>query len=68
MRIGGQQEEFIKWYTQQVRAATTPQVNKLINSTKGQTSEYMQNIMGGRLMKTPEDVRQELLQRQQMEQ
>ena len=68
MQIGGQQEEFIKWYTQQVRAATTPQVNKLINSTKGQASEYMQNIMGGRLMKTPEDVRQELLQRQQMEQ
>ena len=68
MQMGGQQEEFIKWYTQQVRAATTPQVNKLINSTKGQASEYMQNIMGGRLMKTPEDVRQELLQRQQMEQ
>lgn len=55
-RIGGKQEEFSKWYVQQLRAASTPQANKLVKSTKGEYSEYMQSIMGGRLMKTPQDI------------
>ena len=55
-RAGGKQEEFSKWYTQQLRAATTSQANKLIQSSKGADSEYMQNIMGGRMLKTPADV------------
>jgi hypothetical protein len=57
MKSGGKQEEFIKWYMQQLRAATTPQVNKLIDSNRGFSSEYMQNIMGGRLLATPEDIK-----------
>ncbi|MFV0408560.1 MAG: hypothetical protein ACK5LJ_02310, partial [Paracoccus sp. (in: a-proteobacteria)] len=57
VKIGGKQEEFSKWYTQQLRATATPQVNKLLNSKHG---DYMQNIMGGRLMKVPADVRREL--------
>ena len=39
-----------------MRAASTPQANKIMNSTKGPGAEYMQSIMGGRMMKTPQDV------------
>ena len=55
-KIGGKQEEFSQWYVQQLRAASTPQVNRIIKSTKGEYSEYMQSIMGGRMMKTPQDI------------
>ena len=55
-KIGGKQEEFSKWYVQLMRAASTPQANKIMNSTKGPGAEYMQSIMGGRMLKTPQDV------------
>ena len=57
VKMGGKQEEFAKWYVSQAKAATTPQVNKLLT---GNHSEYMQSIMGGRMLKTPQHVQQEL--------
>lgn len=53
VRAGGKQEEFNKWYVSQIRAATTPQANKLVEKVDSPYSAYMQSIMGGRLLATP---------------
>lgn len=62
---GGKQEEFSKWYVQQLRAATTPQANKIVENAKSPYASYLQQIMGGRVMATPPDI---LQQQQQQEQ
>lgn len=50
---GGKQEEFTKWYVSQIRAATVPQANKIIERNNNQYSQYMQQIMGGRMVAAP---------------
>lgn len=52
-KAGGKQEEFSKWYMAQVRAVNTPQANKLVESAGSPYSQYMQSIMGGRMLATP---------------
>lgn len=53
---GGKQEEFSKWYVGQLRAATTPQANKIVSNAQSPYASYMQSIMGGRVMATPVDI------------
>lgn len=55
-KIGGKQEEFNKWYVAQIRSATTPQANKLVEKVGSPYSSYMQTVMGGRLLATPATV------------
>jgi hypothetical protein len=55
-KSGGKQEEFSKWYVSQLRAATTPQANKIVENSKSPYASYMQSIMGGRVMATPVDI------------
>lgn len=55
-KSGGKQEEFNRWYVAQVRAATTPQANKIIANAQSPYASYLQTIMGGRLMATPADI------------
>lgn len=55
-KLGGKQEEFNKWYVAQIRAATTPQANKLVEKVGSPYSSYMQTVMGGRLLATPATV------------
>lgn len=64
VKAGGRQEEFAQWYAQQLRSATIPQANKIIQNVKNPQSQYLQSIMGGRLMKTPADVLSEKAQSQ----
>lgn len=54
VKAGGKQEEFSKWYTAQLRSVQTPQANKLAQNTSSPYSQYMQSIMGGRLLNTPQ--------------
>lgn len=56
VKAGGKQEEFSKWYVQQLRAATVPQANKIIAKTESPYSQYLQSLMDGRLMATPADI------------
>jgi hypothetical protein len=56
VKLGGKQEEFNKWYVGQLRAATTPQANKIIENSKSPYATYMQTIMGGRMLATPPDI------------
>jgi hypothetical protein len=56
VKAGGKQEEFSKWYVAQIRAATTPQANKIVENAKSPYASYMQSIMGGRVMATPPDI------------
>lgn len=56
VKAGGKQEEFTKWYTQLIRTATVPQVNQIAQRTNTAQSQYYQAIMGGRLLKTPQDI------------
>lgn len=55
-KAGGKQEEFSKWYVSQLRAATTPQANKIVQNSQSPYASYLQNIMGGRVMATPPDI------------
>lgn len=53
-KAGGKQEEYLKWYMAQLRAANTPQANKIVESSKQSTySTYLSTIMGGRVFQTP---------------
>lgn len=58
-KIGGKQEEFNRWYVGQLRAANTPQANKLVEKVGSPYSKYMQDIMGGRSYKTPQNIMSE---------
>lgn len=58
-KIGGKQEEFNKWYVAQLRSANTPQANKLVEKVGSPYSKYMQDIMGGRIYKTPQNIMSE---------
>lgn len=58
-KIGGKQEEFNRWYVSQLRAANTPQANKLVEKVGSPYSKYMQDIMGGRMYKTPQNIMNE---------
>lgn len=62
VQSGGKQEEFLQWYNTQVRTASVPQVNQMMKHMEKPAAMYLQNIMGGRLMKTPEEIRMELNQ------
>lgn len=55
-KTGGKQEEFSKWYVGQLRTATTPQANKIIQNSQTPYAAYMQSVMGGRMMATPPDI------------
>ena len=55
-KLGGKQEEFNRWYVSQIRTATTPQANKLVEKVGSPYSAYMQTVMGGRLLQTPATV------------
>lgn len=57
-KLGGKQEEFNRWYVQQLKAVSTPQANKLVNNTSSPYSQYMQSIMGGRMLNTPQMILQ----------
>lgn len=54
--IGGKQEEFNKWYVSQVKSATTPQANKLAEKVGSPYASYMQTVMGGRMLATPQNI------------
>lgn len=54
--IGGKQEEFNKWYVSQVKSATTPQANKLSEKVGSPYAQYMQTVMGGRMLATPVNI------------
>jgi hypothetical protein len=56
VKAGGKQEEFTKWYVQLLRTATVPQVNQIVQRTDTAQSQYYQAIMGGRMLKTPQDI------------
>lgn len=55
-KSGGKQEEFNRWYIAQQKAVSTPQANKLAEKVGSPYSMYMQNVMGGRLLATPESI------------
>ena len=60
VKIGGKQEEFTKWYMNQLKAASTSQANKIVeNQKKSQYSQYMSAITGGRVFNTPSDIMRE---------
>lgn len=56
-KSGGKQEEFNRWFVAQVRNVSSPQANKLVRDVQSPYSSYMQSVMGGRLLATPDDVR-----------
>jgi len=56
-KSGGKQEEFNRWFVAQVRNVSSPQANKLVRDVQSPYSSYMQSVMGGRLLATPNDVR-----------
>lgn len=60
VKIGGKQEEFTKWYMDQLKAASTSQANKIVeNQKKSQYSQYLSAITGGRVFNTPAQIMME---------